>query len=182
MKVQPTGSMAISPWQSVLHPGSGLPFTSHGRVERNFAAGLLEAATIAATLLHDVPEDTARTAEDIRLEFGDEIGRLVDGVAGHDPVGRVLAAGHDDQAGVGADRRREATATEEAIDFWGEFLHVFVNTERVRSHVPVRVRQGATDVQASAMEYDNLGRVIELKGRMRGVFPPPARDGRPSSG
>ena len=78
---------------------------------------------------------------------------------------------------------REATATEEAIDFRSEFLHVFVNTERVRSHVPVRVRQGTTDVQASAMEYDNLARVIDLKGRMRGVFAaPPARgaaSGRP---
>ena len=71
---------------------------------------------------------------------------------------------------------REATATEEAIDFRSEFLHVFVNTERVRSHVPVRVRQGATEVQASAMEYDNLARVIDLKGRMRGVFAsPPGR-------
>jgi hypothetical protein len=28
------------------------------------------------------------------------------------------------------------------------------------------------------MEYDNLARVIDFKGRMRGVFAPPARDGR----
>jgi len=71
---------------------------------------------------------------------------------------------------------REATPTEEAVDFRSEFLHLFVNTERVRTHLPVRVRQGTTDVQASAMEYDNLARVVELKGRMRGMFaPPPGR-------
>jgi lipopolysaccharide export system protein LptC len=79
----------------------------------------------------------------------------------------------------GARVTREATPTEEAVDFFGEFLHVFVNTERVRSHLPVRVKQGATEVQASAMDYDNLARVIDLKGRMRGFFPPPARDGGP---
>lgn len=71
---------------------------------------------------------------------------------------------------------REATPTDEAIDFRSDFLHIFVNTERVRSHVPVRIRQGTTDVQAAAMEYDNLARVIDLKGRMHGVFAsPPGR-------
>ena len=92
---------------------------------------------------------------------------------------RALANGDGTEVQLmGAARvTREATPTEEAIDFWSEFLHVFVNTERVRSHLPVRVRQGTTEVQAAAMEYDNLGRVIDLKGRMRGVFPPPPRDG-----
>jgi GTP pyrophosphokinase len=39
-----------------------------------------DAATIAATLLHDVPEDTKVTLEEIRQQFGDEIATLVDGV------------------------------------------------------------------------------------------------------
>ena len=93
---------------------------------------------------------------------------------------RALANGDGTEVQLmgGAHVTREATPTEEAIDFWSEFLHVFVNTERVRSHLPVRVKQGTTEVEASAMEYDNLGRVIDLKGRMRGFFPPPDRDGR----
>ncbi len=40
----------------------------------------LDAATIAAALLHDVIEDTASTAEDIAREFGDEVLALVLGV------------------------------------------------------------------------------------------------------
>src|SRR5438094_3979416 len=37
-------------------------------------------ATVAAALLHDVPEDTQKTMDDVRRDFGEEIGRLVDGV------------------------------------------------------------------------------------------------------
>src|SRR5438477_734784 len=40
----------------------------------------MDPATVSAALLHDVPEDTAKTVEDVRREFGEEIGRLVDGV------------------------------------------------------------------------------------------------------
>lgn len=70
---------------------------------------------------------------------------------------------------------REATARQEAIEFRGEFLHAFLNAERVRSHLPVVVRRGATEVRADGMEYDNLARVVDLKGRMRAVFTPPGR-------
>jgi lipopolysaccharide export system protein LptC len=93
---------------------------------------------------------------------------------------RALANGDGTEVQLlgGARVTQEATPTESAIDFWGEFLHVFVNTERVRSHLPVRVKQGATEVQAAGMDYDNLARVIDLKGRMRGIFVPPAREGR----
>lgn len=40
----------------------------------------MESRTIAAGLLHDVPEDTAVSLEKIREQFGDEVARLVDGV------------------------------------------------------------------------------------------------------
>jgi lipopolysaccharide export system protein LptC len=70
---------------------------------------------------------------------------------------------------------REAQGRQEAIEFRGEFLHAFLNTERVRSHLPVVVKRGATEVRADGMDYDNLARVVDLKGRMRAVFAPPAR-------
>lgn len=40
----------------------------------------LDVVTIAASILHDVVEDTSVTLEDIRSQFGDEIALLVDGV------------------------------------------------------------------------------------------------------
>ena len=70
---------------------------------------------------------------------------------------------------------REAPTAQETMEFRSEFLHAFLNTERVRSHLPVVVRRGSTEVRAEGMEYDNLARVVELKGRQRAVFTPRAR-------
>jgi lipopolysaccharide export system protein LptC len=71
---------------------------------------------------------------------------------------------------------REATTVDPALDFRGEFLHYFQYSERVRSHLPVVVTQGGTQVQADSMVYDNLARVLDLKGRVRAVLSPPAAD------
>jgi len=68
---------------------------------------------------------------------------------------------------------REAAANDEMIEFRSEFLHAFLPTERVESHLPVTVRRGATEVRADGMRYDNLARVVELKGHMVAVFAPP---------
>jgi lipopolysaccharide export system protein LptC len=56
----------------------------------------------------------------------------------------------------------------------GEFLHAFLVTERVRSHLPVLVSQGGTALQAAAMDYDNAARRLELKGPIRAVLAPRA--------
>ncbi|HEV8230646.1 MAG TPA: bifunctional (p)ppGpp synthetase/guanosine-3',5'-bis(diphosphate) 3'-pyrophosphohydrolase [Candidatus Limnocylindria bacterium] len=72
---------------------SGEPYITHPAAVAMLIAELgMEAATIAATLLHDVPEDTPRTNEDIRREFGDEIGRLVEGVT---KLGRLQGQSRD---------------------------------------------------------------------------------------
>jgi GTP pyrophosphokinase len=60
---------------------SGGPYIDHPVAVADILADLhLDAATLAAALLHDVPEDTAVTLDEVRTQFGDEIARLVDGV------------------------------------------------------------------------------------------------------
>jgi lipopolysaccharide export system protein LptC len=71
--------------------------------------------------------------------------------------------------------RREATANAGAIEFESEFLHAFLATERVRSHLPVRLRQGTSDLRVSSIDYDHLARTAKLGGPLRAQFDPPRR-------
>ena len=60
---------------------SGEPYVTHPAEAALILADLgLDAATLVAALLHDVPEDTSVTTAEIAERFGDEVGILVDGV------------------------------------------------------------------------------------------------------
>jgi GTP diphosphokinase / guanosine-3',5'-bis(diphosphate) 3'-diphosphatase len=60
---------------------SGEPYIDHPlEVARYIAELQLDAETIAAALLHDVPEDTDLSLLDLERKFGGEVARLVDGV------------------------------------------------------------------------------------------------------
>ena len=66
---------------------SGEPYVHHSLAVAGILAEMrLDAVTIAAALLHDVPEDTPRTLEEIRAKFGPEVAGLVDGVT---KLGRI---------------------------------------------------------------------------------------------
>jgi guanosine-3',5'-bis(diphosphate) 3'-pyrophosphohydrolase len=70
---------------SAAHEGqlraSGEPYISHPvAVAYELAEIQMDAESIAAALLHDVPEDTDLTIPDLEKRFGREVGRLVDGV------------------------------------------------------------------------------------------------------
>ena len=60
---------------------SGEPYFQHALAVANILADLrLDHETIAAAILHDVPEDTEMTLEEIEAEFGKTVAKLVDGV------------------------------------------------------------------------------------------------------
>jgi GTP diphosphokinase / guanosine-3',5'-bis(diphosphate) 3'-diphosphatase len=64
-----------------LYRKSGEPYIIHPLATASILATMqLDNETIAAALLHDVPEDTARTLAEVEQEFGPTIARLVDGV------------------------------------------------------------------------------------------------------
>jgi GTP diphosphokinase / guanosine-3',5'-bis(diphosphate) 3'-diphosphatase len=75
----------------VAHSGqrrlSGEEYVNHPMEVAAILADLeLDAATLAAALLHDTVEDTPLTAEAVLQEFGPEVARLVDGVT---KLGRI---------------------------------------------------------------------------------------------
>jgi lipopolysaccharide export system protein LptC len=61
------------------------------------------------------------------------------------------------------------------LEIRGEFLHAFLDRERVVSHKPVRLKRGGDVFEGDGLEYDNLDRVLQLRGRVRGVLQPKAR-------
>lgn len=58
------------------------------------------------------------------------------------------------------------------LEFRGEFLHAFLNTERVKSHKPVQLTRGTDRFTADSLEYDNADQVLELRGRVHGTLQP----------
>ncbi len=59
-----------------------------------------------------------------------------------------------------------------SLTFNGEFLHAFMNTEQVKSHKPVELTRGKDRFTADSMDFDNLERVMLLRGRVRGKLVP----------
>ena len=58
------------------------------------------------------------------------------------------------------------------IEFRSEFLHAFLVTERVTSNKPVELTRGADRFAADTLDFDNLERVLLLKGRVKGTLVP----------
>jgi lipopolysaccharide export system protein LptC len=90
-----------------------------------------------------------------------------------------LAVTNDDATEVqlkgGARVVREATASAPAIEFDSEFLHAFLDTERVLSHLPVRLRQGTSELRVASLEYDRRLGTARLGGPLRAQFELPRR-------
>lgn len=58
------------------------------------------------------------------------------------------------------------------LEFRGEFLHTFLDTERVTSNKPVTLIRGADQFTGDTLDYDNLSGVANLNGRVRGLLMP----------
>lgn len=62
-----------------------------------------------------------------------------------------------------------------------EFLHAFLVTERVRSHLPVLVRLGSSELRANGLDYDHAARRLDLQGPMRANLTPRAPVAAPAT-
>ena len=58
------------------------------------------------------------------------------------------------------------------LEFRGEFLQVFLNEERLQSHLPVVLIRGADQFTGNTFSYSNLEQVAVLSGRVQGVLMP----------
>ncbi len=58
------------------------------------------------------------------------------------------------------------------LEFRGDFLHAYTDTERVKSDRPVTLLRGDDKFTADSMDYDNLSGVANLHGRVHGLLMP----------
>ncbi len=144
-------------------------------VQRFDAAGTLRTQIEGERLRHFPDNDT--------LEVDDPRIRAVgnDGLVTTATARRALANGDGSELQLIGDAHvvRPAVGSVEPIEFRGEFLQALRNVEQVRSHLPVVITQGQSVVRASGMDYDNLARVVDFKGRTSATFVSPR--GAPSA-
>jgi lipopolysaccharide export system protein LptC len=162
----PEGATAAPP------PRHEPDYTMRGFVVQRFTPDGTLRTQIEGDVAHHFPDTDTLEIEHPRIRSIAPDGRVTVASAQH-----ALANGDASEVQLLDDAHvvREAVPGDPAIDFRSDFLHVFVNVERVRTNRPVRVTQGDTVVEAAGMAYDNLARVVDLQGRMHGVFVPPPR-------
>ncbi len=141
-------------------------------VVQRFAADGMLRTQIEGEALRHYPDNDTLEIDDARIRAIGEGGAVTLASAKH-----ALSNGDGSEVQLLGDARilRPAMGKQEAVEFRGEFLQAFRNVEQVRSHLPVVVTQGASVVRADGMEYDNLARVVELKGHSSATFAPPKR-------
>ncbi|MES2951076.1 MAG: LPS export ABC transporter periplasmic protein LptC [Pseudomonadota bacterium] len=60
------------------------------------------------------------------------------------------------------------------VEYRGEFLHAFMNTERIQSHLPVEFLRGRDRFSADRLDFDNVEQVLQLTGRVKATLTPAA--------
>ncbi len=61
------------------------------------------------------------------------------------------------------------------MEFRSEFLHAFMHTERVKSHLPVEFLRGGDRFSADRLDFDNVEQVLQLNGRVKATLLPASK-------
>ncbi len=179
--------LALGTWWLVANtpvPDSGKPaapprhepdYTMHRFTVQRFAPDGRLRVQVKGDELRHYPDTDTIEIDNVHMRSWSEDGRLTEATAR-----RALTNGAATEVQLlgGARVVREALAAsgearDQPIEFRGEFLHVFLDTERVRSHLPVTVLHGSGELRADTLAYDNLERVLEVRGRVNATFLPP---------
>jgi lipopolysaccharide export system protein LptC len=125
---------------------------------------------IEGTLLRHFPDTDRIEIESARMQSNAPDGRVTRAHAD-----RALANGDASEWQLSGGARVVAELpTGPPLQLDSDFLHVFVPTERIRSHLPVTVRQGNDEIRAGGIDADNLAQQLQLAPPVRASFSPRA--------
>lgn len=144
-------------------------------------AGRLKTELLGVQIRHFPDTDTLEI-DQVHLRSYDDLGRLTVATADR---GLSNGDGSEVQLMGNAVVVREASVgaggkLEPRLELRSDFLHAITDTERVKTHLPVRIQRGNDQFTGDAMDYDNLNHVVELHGRVSGVMTPSSPKMRPA--
>lgn len=137
------------------------------------ASGRVRSEVWGAKARH-YPDTQWLEVDNIRVRSFDEQGRVTTATAQR---GLTNEDSSELQLIGGAVVVREADTgqpgdTAPRMEYRGEFLHAFMRTERIRSHLPVEFLRGGDRFSADRMDFDNVEQVLQLTGRVKATFLP----------
>jgi lipopolysaccharide export system protein LptC len=164
-------------------PGAALPavaathepdyFMRQFAVRTYDASGHLKSEVRGAQARH-YPDTNTLEIDQVQILSFSPLGRLTTSTA-HRAITNSDASEVQLIGGARVERAEVTDAkgqVQPALTFTGEFLHAFMNSERVKSHKPVELSRGPDHFTADSMDFDNMNRVMQLSGRVRGRLVP----------
>ena len=122
-----------------------------------------EVLRIAGDMLRHYPATDQLDIEGVRIHAIAPDGRVTDASAR-----RALANGDGSEVQLlGGARVTSQLDGADTLEMEGEFLHAFMRFERLRSHLPVRVRRGSAETHAGGLDYDHLAHQLQFLGPVR---------------
>ena len=166
-----------TPQPSAPTPASALrhdpDYTMTGFAITRFGADGRETLRIAGKVLRHYPATDQLEIEGVQIHATAPDDRTTDASAR-----RALANGDGSEVQLlGGARVISQVKGGEPLEMQGEFLQGFLRFERLRSHLPVRVRRGGTVTLAGGLDYDHLEGQLQLLGPVRSTLQPGARTG-----
>jgi len=175
--------LALSTWWLVRHtpagPGPAAPaavrqtpdYTMTGFAVTRFDAQGRVVLRIAGDVLRHFPATDRMEVEGVRIHAIAPDGRVSEATAR-----RALANGDGSEVQLlGGAQVTSQLPGGDTLLLQGEFLHAFLRFERVRSHLPVRVTRGGTELRAGGLDYDHLQGTLQLAAPVRAHLLPRAR-------
>jgi lipopolysaccharide export system protein LptC len=148
-------------------------FMRHFSLKTFDAGGRLKTELLGKEMRHFPDTDTLEI-DGVTLRTFDDAGRLTVATADR---GLSNGDGSEVQLMGNAVVVREAGRTlgglvDPKMEVTSDFLHVIADTERLKTHKPVVIQRGQDRFSGDSLDYDNLNRTGDLRGRVKGVMTP----------
>jgi len=150
----------------------------HGFAVKTFDANGRVRSEVMGDRVRHYPDTKWLEIDGIRIRSFDARGRLTTASANR---GLTNEDGSEVQLIGQAQVVREASAEpgqtpSPRAEYRSEFLHAFMDSERLKSHKPVELVRGKDRFTADAMDFDNAEQVLELRGRVHGTLMPSGKN------